>query len=70
MERKTFGWRSALNDHAARIEDAASARLKAAEVPAPAPAVKRDGDLWWSVALAQMFLAGAVVMLLVRSCVG
>ena len=69
MERKTFGWRSALNDRAARIESEGEARFKAQQAPASTPDVKREGDLWWSVALAQMFLAGAVLMLLVRSCV-
>lgn len=72
MERKNFGWREALNDTGERIEKDGAARDARLGIRTPHP---RDDDrpespgwdVWWSVALAHVFLAGVVLMVLVRS---
>ena len=74
MDRKNFGWRGAMNDTGAKIEERGEARdarlglkrtARSGDEPEPG-----SSDVWWSIALAHVFLAVAVVMILVRSCAG
>lgn len=69
MARRTFGWRTALNGRAAKIEARAQDGQPAGEAPVRS-GTTGGGDLWWSVGLAQLFLVGVVVLLVVRSLRG
>lgn len=73
MDRKNFGWREALNNTGERIEKDGAERDARLGIRTPVPREdERESeslgwDVWWSVALAHVFLAGVVLMVLVRS---